>query len=95
MSDVSVEELKKRLVLRMLAKKHLCTILTDTRLIVEYAKVYYADGKPQGLYYVVLAIRNEIENLNTEIRQLKNEIIAKKTEKRINKVLEEFKEESE
>jgi uncharacterized protein YlxW (UPF0749 family) len=95
MSNVSVEELRKRLILRMLAKRHLGIILTDTRLIVEYAKVYYADGKPQGLYYVVLAIRNEIENLDAEIRQLKNEIIAKETEKKIDKVLEEFKEESE
>jgi hypothetical protein len=89
MSDVSLEELKKRLVLRMLAKKHLCTILTDTRLIVEYAKVYYADGKPQGLYYVVLAIRNEIENLNTEIKQLKERIMVEETEKKINEALKE------
>jgi hypothetical protein len=89
MSDVGVEELKKRLVLRMLAKKHLCTILTDTRLIVEYAKVYYADGKPQGLYYVVLAIRNEIENLNTEIKELKEKIMVEETEKKIEKALKE------
>jgi hypothetical protein len=89
MSEVSVEELKKRLVLRMLAKKHLCTILTDTRLIVEYAKVYYADGKFQGLYYVVLAIRNEIENLNTEIKQLKEKIMVEETEKKIEKALKE------
>jgi hypothetical protein len=89
MSEVSLEELKKRLVLRMLAKKHLCTILTDTRLIVEYAKVYYADGKPQGLYYVVLAIRNEIENLNTEIKQLKEKIMVEETEKKINEALKE------
>jgi hypothetical protein len=89
MSEVSLEELKKRLVLRMLAKKHLCTILTDTRLIVEYSKVYYADGKPQGLYYVVLAIRNEIENLNTEIKQLKEKIMVEETEKKIEKALRE------
>jgi hypothetical protein len=89
MSDVSVEELKKRLVLRMLAKKHLCTILTDTRLIVEYSKVYYADGKFQGLYYVVLAIRNEIENLNAEIKELKEKIMVEETEKKINKALKE------
>ena len=89
MSNVSLEELKKRLVLRMLAKKHLCTILTDTRLIVEYSKVYYADGKPQGLYYVVLAIRNEIENLNTEIKQLKEKIMVEETEKKINEALKE------
>jgi hypothetical protein len=89
MSEVSVEELKKRLVLRMLAKKHLCTILTDTRLIVEYSKVYYADGKFQGLYYVVLAIRNEIENLNAEIKELKEKIMVEETEKKINKALKE------
>jgi GTPase SAR1 family protein len=86
---MSVEELKKRLFLRMLAKKHLCTILTDTRLIVEYAKAFYNNTNYMGLYYVVLNIRDEVEKLESEIKELKERIMVEETEKKINEALKE------
>jgi hypothetical protein len=95
MSNVSVEELKKRLTLRMLAREHLRRILTDTTLIVEYAKVFYSNTNYMGLYYVILGIRDEIERLDKEVEDLKKEIMVKETEERVDKALEEFKEESE
>jgi cell division protein FtsB len=94
MSDVSVEELKKRLSLRMLAREHLRRILVDTRLVIEYAKVYYSDGKPEGLYYVVLGVRNEIEKLDVEIEDLKREIATKEEIERLESEKSKFEEES-
>jgi hypothetical protein len=78
MSDVSVEELKKRLSLRMLAREHLRRISVDTRLIVEYAKVFYNNTNYMGLYYVVLNIRDEIEKLDVEIEDLRRELATRK-----------------
>jgi cell division protein FtsB len=95
MSDVSVEELKKRLSLRMLAREHLRRILVDTRLIVEYAKVFYNNTNYMGLYYVVLNIRDEIEKLDVEIEDLKREITTKEEIERLESEKSKFEEESE
>jgi cell division protein FtsB len=89
MSSVSVEELKKRLIIRMLTVQHLKRILTDTTLIVEYAKAFYNNTNYMGLYYVVLNIRDEIEKLESEIKELKERIMVEETEKKINKALKE------
>lgn len=68
------KELVRKYENRVLAKSHLVNILTDTRLLLEYGKLLVGSGSFRGLYYLVVEVYNEIENLDREIKAIEQEM---------------------